>query len=212
MAFLAAPAVSAPKPAPRNPTELGRVAIVPALVATAGKPEGRSDLAEIVLSEIEERFRRYDIAYVPRSEVMAALAAVGLVPSDPEDRVKAKLQELADHLKVRYIVSSAIADLGSKSETIPVYTPSLGGTGVGTFSSYSVSSKQGKVQFQVFDGSSGRYVEDLQMAKLADLPKREGKASRTVEKSVRNATKGAMELFLKPYPKVHDQDPAKKAR
>jgi hypothetical protein len=180
----------------RDPKELGRVAILPFLDISGERQEAKGEYRETALSEVEERFRKYEIAHVSRQEMEAALTVLKLVPTDEEDRTKAKLQTLADHLKVRYVVTGTIHDASSGRKRRGVWGEKKAG--------------QAKVQFRVFDATTERYVEEWELtaASVARGTLETQRANKLRVKAVRGATQKSMAAFLAPFPKVHEDDPA----
>lgn len=194
--LLAVSGAAAPKTEMRDPKELGRVAILPFLDISGEKQEAKTEYRDTTLAEVEERFQKHEIAFVPRAELQEALDTLNLVPTDEEDRTKEKLKRLADHLKVRYVVTGIIHQSGSD---------------VRRRGAFGKEQKVGdaKVQFRVFDGSTGRWSEELERTATSTARANNAfqRSNKLRTKAVRDATKKSMELFLAPYPKVHDEVP-----
>jgi len=184
----------------RDPKELGRVIILPFLDISGERQEAKDEYRETALSEVEGRFRKHAIPYFKREELSTALTELKLVPTDEEDRAKAKLKLLAEHLKARYVITGTIHDAKS-------------GLRKRGFFGEETKAGQAKVQFRVFDASTGRYAEEMELtatstARASALTQGIfSRANKLRVKAVRDATKKAMAAFLKPFPKVHDEDP-----
>jgi hypothetical protein len=184
-----------------DPKGLGRVVIVPFLDLSGEQHEAKEQYRETALGEVEKRFRKYDIAYVPREETQAALTALKLDSTDEEDRTRASMKTIADYLRARYVVTGTIHDANSGWRQRGF----LGGQ---------TKAGQAKVQFRVFDATMGRFAEALEGTVTATARAKAfssgafSRASKLRMKAVKDATKKAMLPFLKPYPKVHDEDPA----
>ncbi len=177
-----------------DPKSLGRVAILPFLDLSGERQEDRGEFRETALAEVEERMRKYEIQYVTREEMTRALASLKIVPTDEEDRTKAKLQLLADHLKSRYVVTGTIIDAKSEFRRNNGFQPP--------------KANQAKVQFRVYDAVSQRYAEDMEDVATSTARGNAFQRSNKLRvKAVRDATKKSMERLLKPFPKVHEDDP-----
>lgn len=187
----------------RNPKELGRVVIVPFLDISGEKQESRDEYRKTSMEEVEERFQKHEIDFVPAADVEAAMSTLKMSPSDEEDRTKARFKQLADQLKVRWVVTGIIHGAGSGYSQRGFFAdPGKAG--------------QAKVQFRVFDAEQERYAEELEST-ATSTARAKGpyggaftRANKLRVKAVRDATKKAMDLFLEPYPKVHDSIPDKK--
>jgi hypothetical protein len=186
----------------RSPSELGRVVILPFLDISGERQEKKDECRETALSEVEERLRKYDIAYFAQAQVADACAALKPTPSDEEDRTKPPLKSLADRLNARFVVTGVIYNADSDLRRR------------GTFGEERKTG-QAKVQFRVFDAAEERYVEELEMTANSTARAKGfssglfSRSSKLRVKAVRDATQKAMASFLAPYPKVHDEDPAK---
>jgi len=183
-----------------NPKELGRVVIVPFLDQAGEKRESKDEYRDTALEEVETRFKKYEIDYVPQDEVKHAMGDLHMVATDEEDRTKAKFKSLADTLKARYVVTGIIFDTNSDFRR----KGSLGSER---------KTGEAKVQFRVFDAKEGRYAEELELTATSAARARAfesplfRRAGKLRVKAVRDATMNAMAAFLKPYPKVHDEVP-----
>src|SRR5688500_14553231 len=89
----------------RDPKDLGRVVLLPFLDITGARGEKRDEYRETAVDEVEERFKKHEIAFVTREELAKALALLKMAPSDEEDRTKPRLKVLADHLKAQWVVT-----------------------------------------------------------------------------------------------------------
>lgn len=191
--LIASPSHADPKPT-GDARSLGRIAIVPFLDISGEQQEARAQYRETALSEVMERCKKYEIAFVPPADTAAAMDELKMSAADQEDRTKARFKELADRLKVRYVLTGVIYDAKSELRQNTGFEPPKAG--------------QAKVQIKVFDASSGRYAEELEAT--ATSTARGGllhRANKLRVKAVRDATKKAMAPFLKPFPKLHDEAP-----
>lgn len=184
----------------RDAKELGRIAIVPFLDISGERQEEKDEYRKTALSEVEERFQKHEIAYVPAEELERALVALKMSPKDEEDRTKTRLVELAKQVQARYVVTGTIHDATS---------------GIKQRGAFGDAHKAGqaKVQFRVLDVKAGAWDESRELTATSTSRAKafsSGLFSRSNKlrvKAVRDATKKAMAAFLEPYPKLHDDLP-----
>lgn len=187
----------------RAPSELGKVVIVPFIDLSGERQEEKDEYRVTALGEVEERFQKYEIAFATREETEAALREVAINPKDEEDRTKPKFAALAERLKARYVVTGILHDAKS---------------GISQRGAFGAATKAGqaKVQFRVFDATTGQYRDELELtatstARASGLTSSVFTRSNKLRvKAIRDATQKAMAAFLKPYPKVHDKLPDEK--
>jgi hypothetical protein len=166
-----------------------RVAIVPFLEVDGVPPESRAAHREMALAETEACCRKKGIAFVPREEMTTALEALQLVPSDVEDRTKARFRELAERLQVRFLVTGDVENVRSVGRPRGSY----GGER---------ESVHARVRFRVFDAAASCYVETWELIGTA-IARDEGhllcRSGALRNRAVREAAREAMGRFLREF-------------
>ncbi len=170
------------KVTPKDPKELGRVAVVP-----YRERGGGNEYRQVILDEVEESLTKHKIETVPRQEVSAAMQKLRLSVDNEEVLSPEQLVSIGKAVNARYLLTGVVhqVDFQDVAERgVVVKLPSA------------------RVQFQVFDVSAGLFQDDLGRTVTAQpqgLGLRKSESQRT--KAVQQAAKNSMRDFLAPYAK-----------
>ena len=180
-ALIGAAAVAKEKVPPRDPAELGRVAIFPFREA-----QGGSEFRTPIVEEVTETLVKRGIALVPQEQVAAAIRKLELSPDEEASRTPAKLKALADELGAQHVVTGVLHDVRTETR------------GSGAFTTYPIVAR---AQVRVLECKGPRFLDQFEKTASTEpggVVFRSESAQR--RRIVREAVHKALEALTAQYP------------